>query len=86
MLLQQFTPVGALIDGRGDILYLHGRSGAYLEPAPGEAATANILKMAREGLRQELTTALHKAVVRKSEGPDPGPSHRERKGRMPRSG
>jgi two-component system CheB/CheR fusion protein len=32
----------------------------YLEPAPGEAGM-NILKMAREGLRHELTTALHKA-------------------------
>jgi two-component system CheB/CheR fusion protein len=43
-------------------LYLHGRTGLYLEPAPGEPGM-NILKMAREGLRQELTTALHKAVA-----------------------
>jgi two-component system CheB/CheR fusion protein len=34
----------------------------YLEPAPGEAGINNILKMAREGLRRELTTALHKAA------------------------
>ena len=61
-LLQQYTPVGALINQRGDILYLHGRSGLYLEPAPGEAGM-NILKMAREGLRRDLTTALHKAVA-----------------------
>jgi two-component system CheB/CheR fusion protein len=60
-LLQQYAPAGALINERGDILYLHGRTGQYLEPAPGEAVM-NILKMAREGLRRELTTALHKAA------------------------
>ena len=59
-LLKQ-EPVGALVNERGDILYLHGRSGRYLEPAAGEAAM-NILRMAREGLRRDLTTALHQAV------------------------
>jgi two-component system CheB/CheR fusion protein len=61
-LLQQVVPAGVLINGRGDILYLHGRTGQYLEPAPGEAGINNILKMAREGLQHELTTALHKAA------------------------
>ena len=60
-LLQQYAPIGALIDERGDILYLHGRTGRYLEPAAGEAGM-NILKMAREGLRRDLTNALRKAV------------------------
>jgi two-component system CheB/CheR fusion protein len=62
-LLQQYAPVGALVDEHGDILYLHGRTGQYLEPAPGEAGM-NVLKMAREGLRRELATALHQAVAR----------------------
>ena len=61
-LLQQVAPTGALVSGQGDILYLHGRTGMYLEPAPGEAGINNILKMAREGLRRELTTTLHKAA------------------------
>jgi two-component system CheB/CheR fusion protein len=63
-LMQEFAPVAALVGENGDILYLHGRSGRYLEPAPGEAGV-NILKMAREGLRRELTTALHTAAVHK---------------------
>jgi two-component system CheB/CheR fusion protein len=63
-LLQHYAPVGALVSERGDILYLHGRTGLYLEPAPGEAGM-NILKMAREGLRRELTTALYNAVAHK---------------------
>ncbi|MDP2343811.1 MAG: chemotaxis protein CheB [Deltaproteobacteria bacterium] len=62
--LLQHTPVGALVDARGDILYLHGRSGRYLEPAPGEAAL-NILKMAREGLKPELGAALFKVSTTK---------------------
>lgn len=64
-LLQQIAPAGALVNGHGDILYLHGRTGRYLEPAPGEAGTNNILKMARDGLRRDLTTALHQAVAGK---------------------
>ena len=62
-LLQQIAPAAALVNGQGDILYLHGRTGMYLEPAPGEAGISNILKMAREGLRQDLDMALHKALA-----------------------
>ena len=61
-LLQQVVPCGALVNSHGDILYLHGRTGMYLEPAPGETGVNNIRKMAREGLHNELTTALHKVV------------------------
>ena len=61
-LLQQATPAAALVTGQGDILYLHGRTGMYLEPPPGEVGISNILKMARDGLRRELATALHQAT------------------------
>jgi two-component system, chemotaxis family, CheB/CheR fusion protein len=61
-LLSQIAPAGALITAQGDILYLHGRSGMYLEPTQGETAVNNILKMAREGLTRDLTVALHKAI------------------------
>lgn len=61
-LLQYAAPTGILISAQGDILYQHGRSGMFLEPAQGEPGISNILKMAREGLRRELTSALHKAI------------------------
>ncbi|MFH2058357.1 MAG: CheR family methyltransferase [Pseudomonadota bacterium] len=61
-LLQQVAPAAALVNTQGDILYLHGRTGLYLEPAQGDVGASNILKMAREGLKQELTIALHKIV------------------------
>jgi two-component system CheB/CheR fusion protein len=61
-LLQQYASVGVLVNGQGDVLYFHGHTGQYLEPPQGEAGVNNILKMAREGLRRDLTKALHKAV------------------------
>lgn len=60
-LLAHYAQAGVLVNGRGEILYIYGRTGKYLEPAPGDAGV-NILAMAREGLRRELTTALHKTV------------------------
>ena len=61
-LLQQVVAAGALVNDQGDILYLHGRTGMFLEPAAGEAGINNILKMAREGLRRDLAMTLHKAT------------------------
>lgn len=62
-LIQQVVAAAVLVNAKGDILYLHGRTGSFLEPAQGEAGVNNILKMAREGLQQELATALRKAVA-----------------------
>lgn len=64
-LLQQIAPSAALINEFGDILYLHGRTGIYLELPSGESSTNNILLMAREGLQRDLTIALHNAVSTK---------------------
>ncbi|MBF0378712.1 MAG: PAS domain-containing protein [Desulfamplus sp.] len=65
MLLEKVVPPSVLVNACGDILYIHGRTGKYLEPAPGESGISNILKMSREGLTQELTTALHNAASSK---------------------
>jgi two-component system CheB/CheR fusion protein len=62
-LLQQIAPGCALVNYQGDILYLHGKTGMCLEPAPGESGINNILKMAREGLRNILKTSLFKAIT-----------------------
>ncbi len=62
-LLTQVAPAAALVNTVGDILYLHGRTGMFLEPSQGEVGVSNILKMAREGLRPALSTALHQAAA-----------------------
>ncbi len=64
LLLERYSPPCAIVNERGDILYIKGRTGKYLEPASGRASM-NIIEMAREGLRLDLRTALRKAVKEK---------------------
>ncbi len=71
-LLQHLAPAGALVNRHGEILYLQGRTGMYLEPAPGEVGTSNILKMARAGLRRPLSLCLHDAASSKEVTRAPG--------------
>ena len=61
VLLQQFAPPAVLVNETGDILYVSGHTGKYLEPAAGKA-NWNLFAMAREGLRLELGSALHRAA------------------------
>jgi len=61
LLLQHFSPPAVLTNNQGDILYVSGRTGKYLEPAAGKA-NWNIFAMAREGLRFELGSAFRKAI------------------------
>ncbi|HEY3372327.1 MAG TPA: chemotaxis protein CheB [Prolixibacteraceae bacterium] len=62
LLLQQFTPASLLVTDKGDILYITGSTGKYLEPAAGKA-NMNIFAMAREGLRNELPMAFRNAML-----------------------
>lgn len=60
VLLQTFSPPAVLVNETGDILYISGRTGRYLEPAAGKA-NWNIHVMARPGLRTQLAVALRQA-------------------------
>ena len=60
-LLQGYAPAAVLVNAEGDILYISGRTGRYLEPAAGKADW-NVHSMAREGLQTLLAGALRKAV------------------------
>jgi len=70
-LLAHFGQAAILVNSRGEILHIQGRTGKYLEPASGDA-TFNILPMARPGLRRALTTALHRVVTQKEPVRHPG--------------
>ena len=64
LLLQRFAPPAVLVNDKGDVLYISGRTGKYLEPAAGKA-NWNIFAMAREGLRSELGNAFYRALSQK---------------------
>ncbi|MDT8444511.1 MAG: chemotaxis protein CheB [Desulfuromonadales bacterium] len=64
LLLQHFSPPAVLVNDKGDILYISGRTGKYLEPAAGKA-NWNISVMAREGLRVELGIAFQRTLRQK---------------------
>ena len=61
LLLQRFVPASVLVNYKGDIIYMTGRIGKYLEPVAGKA-NWNIYVMAREGLRNDLPGTLRKAM------------------------
>lgn len=63
-LLADYAPTCVTVSPHGEILFVYGRTGKYLELPPGEI-NVNILRTAREGLRPELATALRKAVTGK---------------------
>jgi len=64
LILKQYAPPSALVNDQGDILYISGHTGKYLEPAAGKA-NWNLFAMAREGIRYELSAAFHKALRKK---------------------
>jgi two-component system CheB/CheR fusion protein len=66
ILMERFAPPSVLVNDSGDILYVHGRTGKYLEPASGEASM-NVFNMAREGLRLEIGALVRKALARRCE-------------------
>ncbi|MFH2125591.1 MAG: CheR family methyltransferase, partial [Pseudomonadota bacterium] len=71
MVLSDFSPVMVLVDQNGEIQYIHGHTGKFLEPAVGRPSQ-KISAMAREGLRLELAAALRRAQTSGQEVHSPG--------------
>ena len=65
LLLQAYSPPAVLVNEGGDIVYISGRTGRYLEPAVGKA-NWNIHVMARPGIRAQLAVALRTAMQQQS--------------------
>jgi two-component system CheB/CheR fusion protein len=61
LIQQHYAPAAVLVNAEGDILYISGRTGRYLEPAAGKF-NLNIHAMAREGLREALPGVIQKAL------------------------
>lgn len=64
-LLDTYTPVSVLINENGDILYVNGKTGKFLELNSGEASI-NIFEMVKEELKFVLRNTIHQARVQKN--------------------
>lgn len=61
LLLSRFTPAAVLTTAQGDIVFISGKTGKYLEPAAGKINN-NLFAMAREGLAGALNAGFSRAV------------------------
>ena len=59
----EFRAPSVIVGERGDILYVHGQTGRFLEPSQGQPSM-NVLDMAREGLKVQIRAALHRAAAK----------------------
>jgi two-component system, chemotaxis family, CheB/CheR fusion protein len=64
-LLNFFSPACVVTDEKFNMLYVQGHTSDYLESPTGEM-THNVVKMARDGLKVKLSTALRKAMSQKT--------------------
>jgi len=61
LLLRHYCPAAILTTEQGDLVYISGKTGRYLEPAAGKV-DLNLFAMARDGLKTALGGVFHKAV------------------------
>ena len=65
-LLLTYAPPAVVIDPKGEILFVNGRTGKYLEPAPGLSGM-NLFEMARAELNFEISGAVHRVAQSQQE-------------------
>ncbi|MDB5131312.1 MAG: hypothetical protein JWR02_1061, partial [Mucilaginibacter sp.] len=70
ILLDHYTPASVLIDDKGDILYINGKTGKFLEINPGDGVM-NIHRMAKEELKYILGNAIHQVFLQKNQADVP---------------
>ncbi len=68
--LEKYGPPGVVVDETLEVLQFRGRTGTYLEPAPG-VATLNLMKLARPELAMPLRAVVNVALVEGSPATSP---------------
>ncbi len=63
VLLERFIPASVLVDRGGSIRYVQGKTGRFLETGTG-FPTQDIVALAKEGLKLELSSALREAGLK----------------------
>lgn len=64
IMLQLYTPAAVIVNCDGDIVYISGHTGKYLEPAVGKA-NWNFHAMVRDGLRTPIADALTEVATQR---------------------
>ncbi len=59
VLLTQYAPPAVVINAQGEILFVNGQTGRYLELPSGGLSPNNVLEMVHDGLRYDLAAAIH---------------------------
>jgi len=62
VLLENYTPASLLINEKGEILYINGKTNRFIQLNPGEAIM-NIHRMVREELKYVLGNAIHLCLM-----------------------
>ncbi|MCP4377268.1 MAG: PAS domain S-box protein [bacterium] len=65
-LLESYAATCVIISKQHDMLYVHGRTGKYLETTTG-SVNVNIVNVARAGLKFELVAAIRQAMTQQQE-------------------
>ncbi|MDB5013031.1 MAG: Chemotaxis protein CheR, partial [Daejeonella sp.] len=65
ILIENYTPASVLINDKGDILFINGKTGNFLELPAGEAVM-NIYRMTREELKYALSNSIHHVKVQRN--------------------
>ncbi|WP_029483976.1 CheR family methyltransferase [Deinococcus marmoris] len=60
-LLADYAPPAVVVNGQGEVRFVHGRTARYLELSPGRGLN-NVFEMARGELRYEVPTAVRQAL------------------------
>ena len=66
ILEQSGTPPCIVIDDAYNLIYVHGHTGRYLEPAQGQVSV-NVLDMARTGLKKDLIAVVGRVMAERHE-------------------
>ncbi len=66
ILQESDMPPCVIIDDANNIIYVHGRTGKFLEPAAGKVSV-NVIEMARQGFKVELANAIRRVAVSNKE-------------------
>ncbi|ABM62480.1 CheR family methyltransferase [Halorhodospira halophila] len=66
LLALRFAPPSVVVNDRGEVAYIHGRTGRFLEPAHGPVQN-QLVEMARPGLRAPLSQALEEVARGRAE-------------------